>query len=616
MRTRIHHHHDCYYSYYLHHGRLSIRSLLHLLLLLLLLLNTANAAAHSSSSISTPALTLNYELPTDKKYAYVTLLYNDDFAFAVRTLGQSLRDTANSGRNNHPNIDHLVLVTSGVSPQMQQLLQQEGWTVKQVQAAVNPNAHYAKRLSGVYTKLEIFRQTEYHRLVYLDADTTLLENTDELFLCGPFCAVMRHSELINTGIIVVEPNVSLYEDMRAKVADLYSYTGGDQGFLNSYYRNYANCAYWEPLQNIGMEQNTNNNQNINCRRLPHRYNGDWPIAMLNGKLEMVRTKNYMDQEFAYYRKSRILHYTVGAFKPWDWYAPLLFPFTQYYTRVAQRLPKTAADYRQRIRECGWIVLGTALFYLWYSVTMVGGSSSAGKHKQYRQYAIQRIRQVLTPRSSGSCSSISRTLIIMNHPLSRPALFLHLVVGYASFVTSMGIGFIMVSNNTRNANMGFAIFLIWTFAMFYSIYSIYLFRWYLQGVTLDTNKNTTTSASTNSSSSTTTTTDDETTLSLLLLRKPNTNLAASTSTKRNNNKQPKSNALQESKLYAFAMMVLTVLFVYVRIHTPTEGLGDVLPALIGFGLCLLTGLTYAFYRLPLLWYQEGIAMMPINNTVNM
>jgi hypothetical protein len=548
--------------------------------------------------------TLEYELPANKKYAYVTLLYNDDFAFAVRTLGQSLRETRNPTRSN---IDHLVLVTAGVSPGMQDLLETDGWTTKRVQQAPNPNARYDKRLKGVYTKMELFRLMDYHRLVYLDADTTLLENVDELFLCGPFCAVMRHSELINTGVMVIEPSLELHADVIEKVGQgLYSYTGGDQGFLNSYYEDYAACPYFEPMKKIGLDGSNDNNLK-KCRRLPHRYNGDWPIAMLNGKLEMVRTKNSMQAEFGEFRRSRILHYTVGSFKPWDWYAPALFPFTYCWTTVAARLPKTPADQRQHIYELFWIILGASILALWLalifhassSYSQGGGTSSSPSGislrqpttnvptKQMLSTILKHLRKQLSPRNNNAAYNSAWA----RDPLSAPSLALHLLAGYLYLVLGMAIGFKMVPIHTHDPIMGFGIFLTWTFAIFFSLYSLYLYRWYLQGH--DVTKN-------NASSS-----DDEAgggSVSLPLFSPRTTN---SISPRKNPSSMAAARA--ESLTCAGGLVAFVVCFVMVRIHAHTDTPGQVLPPLLGLAVTVILGLTIAFYRLPLLWYQEGLSV---------
>lgn len=54
----------------------------------------------------------------------------------------------------------------------------------------------------------------------------MLKNIDELFKCGKFCANLKHSERLNSGVMVVEPSEAVFKDMMSKVNTLYSYTGG------------------------------------------------------------------------------------------------------------------------------------------------------------------------------------------------------------------------------------------------------------------------------------------------------------------------------------------------------------------------------------------------------
>lgn len=63
-------------------------------------------------------------------------------------------------------------------------------------------------------------------VVYLDADTIVVRNIEELFKCGRFCANLKHSERLNSGVMVVEPSTDLFNDMVSKVKTLPSYTGG------------------------------------------------------------------------------------------------------------------------------------------------------------------------------------------------------------------------------------------------------------------------------------------------------------------------------------------------------------------------------------------------------
>ena len=56
------------------------------------------------------------------------------------------------------------------------------------------------------------------------------KSIEDLFYCEKFCANLKHSERLNSGVMVVEPSQKLFEDMLTKVATLPSYTGGY--FLN------------------------------------------------------------------------------------------------------------------------------------------------------------------------------------------------------------------------------------------------------------------------------------------------------------------------------------------------------------------------------------------------
>lgn len=572
--------------------------------LFLVLLVLFNLSTHTFVSAK-KYTSLPIDLPTDKRYAFVTLLYSDDFVLGVRTLGQSLRETQDKARLN---IEHLVLVTPRVGLETRQVLLDEGWKVKEVPEHKNPNNNYAERLHGVYTKLEIFRLTEYHRVVYLDADTTLLENVDELFLCGPFCAVMRHSELINTGVIVTEPSDALHTDLSKKVGEgMYSYTGGDQGFLNSYYQDYAACPYFEPMKQIGL-----GSDGSKCRRLPHRYNGDWPIAMLNGQLEMVRTKNSMQEEFGEFRRSRILHYTVGAFKPWDWYAAAIFPFTYHWTTAAARLPKTSKDNRQTQKEVVSMSLGLFYVFVWVMVVLHGcraryhgtvsrrhtSSSSCCSGKNPIKWIFSIIRQQMQPRNT--TNGIPRNTCWNRDPLSKGSLFLHLLVGYACLFTGIGVGWKMVPQHTHKPIMGFSIFLVWVFGVFFSLYSLYILRWFLQG---EAHRTTTSAKSA----------DMDLEQNPLLV----VSLTAISPTSPKSPRrivaqlQPKISpsrqaAQSETLTYGGGFVLLIVWVVLVRVRAHTVSFGQVLPPLIGLGLATVLGLTVVFYRLPLMWYQEGLA----------
>eukprot|EP00899_Mesostigma_viride_P022103 jgi/Mesvir1/3077/Mv12057-RA.2 len=173
-----------------------------------------------------------------RREAYVTLLYDEEkFLMGVRVLGQSLRESGTQR--------DLVVITTSSSLATISLLQADGWIVKRVMTLQNPNAGHPRRFWAVYTKLLVFNLTEYDRVVFLDADTLVLRNLDALFSCAGFCANLKHSDRFNSGVMVVTPSATLFQDMMRHMPTTASYTGGDQGFLNSYFSGFARARMFQ-----------------------------------------------------------------------------------------------------------------------------------------------------------------------------------------------------------------------------------------------------------------------------------------------------------------------------------------------------------------------------------
>lgn len=74
--------------------------------------------------------------------------------------------------------------------------------------------------------LVVVSSLSHDAVVYLDADTIVVQSIEDLFKCGKFCANLKHSERLNSGVMVLEPSETLFNDMMRKVNTLYSYTGG------------------------------------------------------------------------------------------------------------------------------------------------------------------------------------------------------------------------------------------------------------------------------------------------------------------------------------------------------------------------------------------------------
>ena len=224
------------------------------------------------------------------KRAYVTMLCGGDgYLPGAKALANSLHATGTA--------EPLVaMVTPDVTPAGRTRLAGDGWTVVEVQPIDNPMAAEHRlfdRFGGVFTKLNAWNLTDYDKLVYVDADTLVLRNVDELFERRDFAAApdFFRPDHFNSGVMVLEPSRERYTAMLEALPATRSYDGGDQGFLNVFLGD-----WWaKPVEN----------------RLPFFYN------VHNFIYQFMTHHPRLKDEFA--REVRVVHYTVQ--KPWR--APLV-----------------------------------------------------------------------------------------------------------------------------------------------------------------------------------------------------------------------------------------------------------------------------------------------------
>ncbi|KAG0232963.1 Glycogenin-1 [Actinomortierella wolfii] len=111
--------------------------------------------------------------------AYVTLLTNDDYASGALVLAHSLRASQTT--------KHLaVLTTTAVSKSVRDRLANVFDSVIEI-GEIDSHAHKQLELLGrpelgiTLTKIHVFNQTQFDKVVFLDADTLILRNVDHLF---------------------------------------------------------------------------------------------------------------------------------------------------------------------------------------------------------------------------------------------------------------------------------------------------------------------------------------------------------------------------------------------------------------------------------------------------
>lgn len=167
-------------------------------------------------------------------HAYVTMICGGDaYVPGIEALGRSLVETQTSA-------PRVVMVTPEVPTEATSKLAAQGWEIREVAPIPNPHRDdelLFRRFGASFTKLRAFDLCEYERIVFLDADTIVLRNIDDLFQRPGFAAAPDFfmPDRFNSGVMVVEPSHALFERLQAALSTSPSYDGGDQGFLNSFW---------------------------------------------------------------------------------------------------------------------------------------------------------------------------------------------------------------------------------------------------------------------------------------------------------------------------------------------------------------------------------------------
>lgn len=76
--------------------------------------------------------------------------------------------------------------------------------VKNMENPYKKQANFDNRFKLTLNKLYAWSLIDYDRVVMLDSDNLFLQNTDELFQCGQFCAVFINPCIFHTGLFVLQ----------------------------------------------------------------------------------------------------------------------------------------------------------------------------------------------------------------------------------------------------------------------------------------------------------------------------------------------------------------------------------------------------------------------------
>lgn len=156
--------------------------------------------------------------------AYVTLVATDSYAAGALILSHQLRDLGSSK-------EIVCLVTPNISSYIQDLLSKicKVIQVDPIRSKDFDNLELLGRpeLDITFTKIQLWRLTEYKKLVFLDADTFPLKNIDELFDRPSFSAAPDAGwpDCFNSGVFVTEPSESTFQDLLALSSEQGSFDG-------------------------------------------------------------------------------------------------------------------------------------------------------------------------------------------------------------------------------------------------------------------------------------------------------------------------------------------------------------------------------------------------------
>ncbi|OSX61765.1 glycosyltransferase family 8 protein [Postia placenta MAD-698-R-SB12] len=257
--------------------------------------------------------------------AIVTSLYTDSYATAIATLGHSL-NRANSTASRI-----LFYLPEKISPRALCIATATGFIPRAITRI--PPPHGGKgvydHFMDQYSKLNIWTLADegYKGVVYLDADTLVLRNFDELFaLPYNFAAVpdvyvdgMGFSLGFNAGVLFLRPSTEVFTDMLAKI-DTASYNmhEAEQSFLNHYY---------------GAE----------AVRLPYAYNAN--LAIKKRKPEL-----WADVK----REARIVHYTLVKpfLKEWDNSGKTVVEIRRMESNVQNKLSAFGGMFKEELLD--WV----------------------------------------------------------------------------------------------------------------------------------------------------------------------------------------------------------------------------------------------------------------------
>lgn len=178
-------------------------------------------------------------------------------------------------------------------------------------------------LISTFTKIELWRQTQFRRIVYIDCDVVAVRAPDELLeMDVDFAAApdVGWPDCFNSGVMVLRPNLQDYFALRALAERGISFDGADQGLLNMHFRDWHRLGF-----------------TYNCT----------PSA------------NYQYiPAYRHFQSTISLVHFIGAQKPWNMPRQVLPPETPYNQLLGRWWAIYDRHYRPVVNVSGGLVLSS------------------------------------------------------------------------------------------------------------------------------------------------------------------------------------------------------------------------------------------------------------------
>jgi len=223
----------------------------------------------------------------DSNQAFVTLTTNDAYAKGALVLGQSLRN-CNTTRKlvvllGYKPQTHVRNALSKIYDDLVEVSLMESGDATKLALMARPE------LGVTFTKLQCWTLTHFSKCVFMDADTLVVENVDDLFDREELSAApdVGWPDMFNTGVFVFKPNMETYNSLLLIAKTEGSFDGGDQGLLNTYFNDWA-------TKDIS-------------RHLPFVYN-----------MAANLTYSYLPALLRFGTQVKVVHF-LGSTKPWNFH---------------------------------------------------------------------------------------------------------------------------------------------------------------------------------------------------------------------------------------------------------------------------------------------------------